>query len=658
MFTSRFQSKTLKYLLGLSCVMASIGSTPTLADAPSLANTQGSSNNLYHDWGGNTSPNAAKQLKADDHTPSNYPTGPEKLGDQNGMPPGRSGGDTSGNVQTGGPEKCCEQNTKPEKTTPISGAVDGGKTNCTAVTSYGTLTDYQPFLQQMPSASNYKNPEHNQGALGDATAPAGMNYGARGQSNNAPNLPNSQLVGNSAQIAGIAAANAEQFAQKVPDPQGWSHVAKGVQQAQNAQNADNQGNCCKQNCQNSFAAMKLPLINVANENAAIPCASNESFKSEANVIWMVQQMYKGCYIPMAVLFLLPGAVLTQTKSLVSFSMLGTQDDDTSSPFIGIFRSIMAIFLIPATQLTVSWCIDIGNAMTEPIAQRVQVETLMNWVNEQAYSTDPKNNDNTIKKVQASMGKLAGTSAKDTVQERQNDLTVTVQNMFNTINNMMSQGLNILNGFQLVMMCYLFLLGPIAAALYAWPAAIGRDLFKKAFASWLDGVIVLSLWKFWWCIVLLCMVVRLQSGNVDPTSHYEMYYFSAFMGILVMVPFQPFEFRPGEIVSHVLEKAQQGGGGGSGGGAKGSGAGGQNGNAQQASSSGASNSGTAATKTAGQGNPDQSTNTGTAAKGDTNSESTGKGESQTGSNNISVDNAKSDDLSVKMGGDVKPPPPTA
>jgi hypothetical protein len=501
-----------------------------------------------------------------------------------------------------------------------------------------------------------KSTEHNKGAVGNSMVSAGQNLGARGQLNQGANLINSQMEGNAAQISAIAATNADQFAQKVPDPQGWSHVAKGVQEAQNAQNADNQGNSCKQNCQSSFDSMKLPLINVANEEAATPCSSDQAFKDDSNVIWMVQQMYKKCYVPMAVLFLLPGAILTQTKSLVSFSILGSQDDDTQSPFMGIIRAIIAIFLIPATQLTVSYCIDIGNALTDPVAKRVQVETLMNWVNQQAYSTDPKNNDNTIKRVSASMGKLAGTPAESAVQERQNDLTVTVQNMFNTINNMLSQGLNVLNGFQIVMMCYLFLLGPIAAALYAWPAGIGQNLFKKAFASWLDGVIVLSLWKFWWCIILLCMVVRLQSGSVDPNSHYEMYYFSAFMGILVMAPFQPFEFHPGDIVSHVLEKAQQSGGGGgasgAGAGAGGSSAGsGQAGSPQKAGSTGGSSNGVATTKTAGSGNISQSGDIGAGNKTDNEAS---KGQSETKSSARTETPTSSGDFSVKMP-DHKPPP---
>ncbi|MBY0359483.1 MAG: hypothetical protein K2W82_15880 [Candidatus Obscuribacterales bacterium] len=367
--------------------------------------------------------------------------------------------------------------------------------------------------------------------------------------------------------------------------------AKAEQQACNAQNADNQGQCCQQNCGSAFFMMTQSLINVANENAAIPTSTYIPFKLYPQAIWMVQKMYKSCYIPMAVLLLLPGALLTNLKGMIGFNLLNSRDEDTVSPFAGIFRSMMAIFLIPCTQLIVSYCIDIGNAVTAPVANQVRLQLLLAWVKEQAFSSNPALSSGMLQNIlpQAMQGKLANSLSSATSQEKESNLTVTLQNFFNTVNSFMSQGLQILNGFQIVMMCYLFLLGPIAAALFAWPSGIGRDLFKKAFSSWLDGVIVLSLWKFWWCIVLLCMAIRLQTGVINPADQYEMYYFTAFMGILVMVPFQPFEFRPGEIVSHVLEKAQQQAGGGGGGG--GGGSGGRNSGMSSSGTTGGSVTGT-------------------------------------------------------------------
>jgi len=52
------------------------------------------------------------------------------------------------------------------------------------------------------------------------------------------------------------------------------------------------------------------------------------------------------------------------------------------------------------------------------------------------------------------------------------------------------------------------MGPIAAAFFAWPSACG-SLFKAVFANWIDALINVSLWKFWWCIVILIMQTRIE-----------------------------------------------------------------------------------------------------------------------------------------------------
>src|SRR4030095_146601 len=80
------------------------------------------------------------------------------------------------------------------------------------------------------------------------------------------------------------------------------------------------------------------------------------YGSMEDAVAVVQRMYKEVFLPMALLFLLPGAVFTQLKGLVGQSMLGGGEDSVN-PFTGIIRAIIAIFLIPSTQLIVSSCID-------------------------------------------------------------------------------------------------------------------------------------------------------------------------------------------------------------------------------------------------------------------------------------------------------------
>ena len=116
---------------------------------------------------------------------------------------------------------------------------------------------------------------------------------------------------------------------------------------------------------------------------------------------------------------------------------------------------------------------------------------------------------------------------------------------------------VLTVYQMVMICYLYLLGPIAAAMFAWPAGVGK-LFRPVFSSWLNGLTDLVLWRFWWCIILLCMATRIQwlkdIGSYNPSSEWEPLVYTAFMVMLTYVPFAALDFKPGDMVDSLLEKA--------------------------------------------------------------------------------------------------------
>jgi hypothetical protein len=323
------------------------------------------------------------------------------------------------------------------------------------------------------------------------------------------------------------------------------------------------------------------LHNVANEATGAPCSSRQPVKSYNNAIWMVQQMYKQCYIPMAILFLLPGAIITNTKTLVAFGLLNVKDEDTVNPFSGIMRSVIAVFLIPATQLFVSYVIDTANALTYPVTQEVNLPLVLFWAFEQTQTFSGDQQGSMVKNLPTAAnvpyrGKLASMPTSGGILEQMSGCDITLLQCFNEIMHLMTEGLSIISAFQVVFMCYLFLLGPIAAAFFAWPAGVGRDLFRKAFATWMDGVVILALWKFWWNIVLLCITVRLESEGINIFDIREVYFCIAFVAMLLFVPFNPFDFKAGEIVSQLLEKAQQqagkvaSGGGGKGGGSPGAG----------------------------------------------------------------------------------------
>jgi hypothetical protein len=365
---------------------------------------------------------------------------------------------------------------------------------------------------------------------------------------------------NAGDAAGVAAAkNIGQSFGSHPEVERMKTKANNSAMAASRGSAAGEGSKANERC--CFDGFMEYLINVANEEAGAACSSHAVSKTYANVVWMVQQMYKQCFLPMAFLFLLPGAIITQTKSFVKKNMLvesRAPDPDTASPFIGIARAIVAVFLIPATQLAVSYCIDIGNSLEDVCHPYVNLPLIYMWCEEQIQVLDPDQQGKLIKNMPQVpdapyRGKFAGMPVKGAIMEQMADLDIALMELVNECYHMLTIGLCVISAFQLVIMCYLFLIGPLAAAFYAWPQ-VGRSLFRQAFSVWLDAVVVLSLWKFWWNVTLVCMTVRLETGGVDPFNPFEVYYLIAFFAILLVMPFNPFDFHGSAIIGFVEQKA--------------------------------------------------------------------------------------------------------
>jgi hypothetical protein len=116
------------------------------------------------------------------------------------------------------------------------------------------------------------------------------------------------------------------------------------------------------------------LINVANEASGAGYPGMVMYKTIPEAVGMVQRMYKQVFIPMAILFLLPGAVASQVKGQIGRGFnLGYAEG--ANPFEGILRSIVAVFLIPATQVIVSWSIDAGNSMAMSVRDWVDTDMI-------------------------------------------------------------------------------------------------------------------------------------------------------------------------------------------------------------------------------------------------------------------------------------------
>lgn len=344
------------------------------------------------------------------------------------------------------------------------------------------------------------------------------------------------------------------FVDQFTSPGRWTHGAGASVQSMQ----EGAGNAAAGAAQSTFEGainqIGKGLLNIANEGATQPCDVRAPIRTLSQAGWMVQQMFRSVYLPVAILLLLPGVLLTQTKGLLKVNILNEGDDDAFGPFAGILRSVIAVFLIPATQLMVSYSVDIGNSMTFEIQQFLNRSEIVQWAQAQndQQSAQP-----------------TGPAA-----EEQTTMEQTRNRIFNFINMALGFGLTVLIGFQTIMICYLYLLGPIAAAFFAWPS--GQRMFKPIFSNWLNAVTHLTLWRFWWCLIVLCMCTRIEwlkeIGQYDPASPWEGIMFTAFLVLLTYVPFAAFEFRPGDLVEQMLQKAGKGsaGGGGSGGGSQGDG----------------------------------------------------------------------------------------
>jgi uncharacterized membrane protein YgcG len=371
------------------------------------------------------------------------------------------------------------------------------------------------------------------------------------------------------------------------------------------------------------------LINIANEASGVPTTGSAPQKIIPQAVWMVQQMYKYVFTPLAILFLLPGAVITQVKAQVSANM-NLRADDASSPFEGILRSIVALFLIPCTQLIVSYSIDVGNSMAYEVSNWVDLNSILEWANKLSYN--PANYDNMVLPpqpassssggggssgasaasaggtnwaglaasgnwsalTQAALGALGGNQGSgnqqagdgeepnedenQAVNERQAWDSTSLQTLFNSTMDIFSLALMVLTAFQLVYMCYLYLMGPLSAAFFAWPTVQGK-LFRTVFGNWMNAVIMLALWRFYWMVILAIMTQRLiyvgeTGGQFD--LQWEVAVFTCLLGLMFYVPMNPWNFDPGnayQVSTQLGQGLMNGGGGGGDGGGGGGGDGG-------------------------------------------------------------------------------------
>jgi hypothetical protein len=232
----------------------------------------------------------------------------------------------------------------------------------------------------------------------------------------------------------------------------------------------------------------------------------------------------GIFVPIAILLLLPGAVMTQFRAMViqGNPVLSDPTQGDINPFEGILRSVIAVFLIPATYLVVNYGIDFSNCIVDAIAGTYQNVMGTNMYQDALGSEanafpvrTPKENQNAGAPQPWPTGIISGLSDFERLYLRNKDGNnappnqtdeampagaVAARQISFGANAAMTAGWNVLCAFQMVYLCYLYFVGPIAAALWVWPMAA----LRAAFPSWVEGVITICFWSLFWNTTILLM----------------------------------------------------------------------------------------------------------------------------------------------------------
>lgn len=250
---------------------------------------------------------------------------------------------------------------------------------------------------------------------------------------------------------------------------------------------------------------------------------------------VIEKIFQSYYIPLAILLVLPGAVLTQTQLTTSiFAPANSQKAQT--PFDGMLRAFVAIFLIASVPLIMSYVRDISSSLSVSVEPYCDNDAISDWIGEQ------------LSKVQAG----AGTPGVDM---KMTDAEAFTGALKNGLSFSLILGIDILTMFQKAIFDYLFLVGPVACAFYAYPET-STKFFRKALQSWLTALCQLTLWKFLWLAVLACMTARLQWVQGQPTTPaWESMMCVAFLVMLAVVPAACLSFSPGDYIDRLRAKAK-------------------------------------------------------------------------------------------------------
>lgn len=341
------------------------------------------------------------------------------------------------------------------------------------------------------------------------------------------------------------------FSERMLSPDRWVKTAQTAMQANHQLTAESTTSVANETIQSNLNQIGGHLINVANEGAA-------GRDPLGQIVGKVQLFWKTVYLPMAILLLLLGSTLTFGKVIVQYGFNISSGEEVMTPLAGPLKAITAICLIPATQLIISYSIDIGNSLTDTVQRVTNNANVAAWLTEQGAQAIGANG-NAGTSAASNQSAAANQGDANQLMSRIQNRPVSEQTMgmlAGSVAMMTSMGTTVLLSFQLVFMLYLFLMGPIAASLYTWPWGVNK-LFKTTFSNWLNAVINLALWRFWWSILVLVMDARVtwlrDEGIYQANSPWELCAIICFLVLLGTVPFMAFQFNPGSFVDKLVSE---------------------------------------------------------------------------------------------------------
>jgi hypothetical protein len=367
-----------------------------------------------------------------------------------------------------------------------------------------------------------------------------------------------------AQLIQSAVQSAVSASLSAMDPAKQPPAAQAAQAAAGQQAGDSAGGAAKDNAAGAIDFCSRFMQNFANDGGSR---------------W--NKIRDSIFMPIAILLLLPGAVLAQVKAIAS---AGNPVLGNVNPFDGILRSIVAIFLIPGTYLVISFGIDFSNCITFTISDQYTRMFGSNMYKD-ALCGEMRAMPTNGASASAGSGQVppwpqganlesqnfgngspdpcgGAPAAPGHVNEAMPASVVYSRLAVYGANAASTTGWNILCAFQMAYMCYLYLVGPIVAALWVWPIKALRD----ALPSWIEGVITLCFWSMFWNTTILLMACFKDYGTTGT------YIFTALNFLSTSCVKYAFDFAglvsaAGQAAAQNATQPSQGGGSGAGAGGK-------------------------------------------------------------------------------------------